>query len=275
MVCLFALALALRLFRLPEIPPGLYYDENSNGLDVLDILAGQPSIFLERSSGREPFFIYFQALLVWLLGPSAFSLRLASALIGAATVPALYWMVREAFRTSITHPRRLAFWSALLLATSYWHLNFSRIGFRAISFPLFACLALALFWRAWRDLDDGKPLPWRWLIACGAAVGGSLYTYSAARFLPLLVAGLAVASALMRRSDVEQLKRRLAALVVITGVALLVFAPLAGYFLENPSSFIGRAEDVSVMNPDQNGGDPVGNAAFRLAQYRGDVRRYH
>ena len=48
-LALTAVALGVRLYRLPEIPIGLYSDEAANGVDALDILNGQHAIFFERT----------------------------------------------------------------------------------------------------------------------------------------------------------------------------------------------------------------------------------
>ena len=107
-----AFALAVRLYRLPEIPPDLFGDEAANGADILSILRGQHPIFFERNNGREPLFIYLQAISVALLGAAPFALRLASAIIGAATIPAIYWLACKAFADSDVNAHWLALRSA-------------------------------------------------------------------------------------------------------------------------------------------------------------------
>ena len=166
---LLVVALSVRLYHLQETPFGLNYDEAANGMDVFDILNGQHSIFFERNHGREPLFIYLQAIVAAVLGTTPFALRFTSALIGALTVPAVYWMVREAFPGASRWP---AVWTALFLAFSYWHLNISRIGYRVIMLPLMAALTFAWFWRAWRwsgrirtgatvpSISSSRPRPW-------------------------------------------------------------------------------------------------------------------
>jgi 4-amino-4-deoxy-L-arabinose transferase-like glycosyltransferase len=263
-VCIFLIGLGLRLYRLPEFPPGLHYDEAANGLDALDVLAGARDIFFERNYGREPLFIYLQAIAVGLLGATPFALRLTSAIIGAATIPAVYWMIREAFWRASPNPRWLAFWSAVFLATSYWHLNFSRIGYRAIMVPLLASLAFAVFWRSWRQLSEPGRMPWLGLLSCGGLVGLSLYTYTAARFLPILVVFVAGCDLVRRGHAPFEFRRRLAALTVIAVSALVVFSPLAAYFISHPESFVGRASQISIFSPDHNGGDAL-NALFLSA----------
>ena len=101
----------------------------------------------------------------------------------ALTVPAIYWMTREAFSRTTLPARWLALWTALFMAFSYWHISLSRIGFRAIMLPLMAALAFGWFWRAWWKLDESNNgqdhprsyrLPLLDLVLCGLFVGLSL-----------------------------------------------------------------------------------------------------
>ena len=258
-VFLTTLAFALRVYRLPEVPIGLHADEAANGLDALDILNGRGAVFFERNNGREPLFIYLEAISVALLGATPFALRLTSAVIGALTIPAVYWMVREAFVGEDSVP---AFWTAALLAVSYWHVNFSRLGYRAITLPLLAALAFAAFWRAWRRLAAGGRFPWPWLILCGLFVGGSLYTYISARLLPVLVVFVAAAGALGPGCSAQRTRRIAAGVVVIGAVALAVFLPLGLYFLGNPDSFMGRAAGVAVASTGSSPGSTLKDLAL-------------
>ncbi len=57
------MAAVFRLYLLDSLPPGLYYDEAFNGADVRSILSGESlPLFLAGNYGREPLFIYLQAL---------------------------------------------------------------------------------------------------------------------------------------------------------------------------------------------------------------------
>lgn len=241
---LFVLALSVRLYHLQETPFGLNYDEAANGMDVFDILNGQHSIFFERNHGREPLFIYLQAIVAAVLGTTPFALRLASALIGAMTVPAVYWMVREAFPGASRWP---AVWTALFLAFSYWHLNISRIGYRVIMLPLMAALTFAWFWRAWRKLDAGERFPWVELLLCGVFTGASLYTYTAARFLPVLVVLVAFAGSVISNRSAQRFWRIAAGVAVIGLAAAIVAAPLGTYFLTHPDSFAENVGGVALL----------------------------
>ena len=61
-------AIFLRLFSLDTIPSGLLWDESWNGLDTVAVLNGERPIFFTENFGREPIFIYLQAISVALLG---------------------------------------------------------------------------------------------------------------------------------------------------------------------------------------------------------------
>lgn len=242
------LALAVRVYRLPEAPPGLWLDEAANGLDVLDVLDGHYPIFFERNNGREPLFLYLQALIVSLAGATPFALRLAAALVGAATVPATYVLVRTLFSGSGLPAGGLAAWSALFLAFSYWHISLSRLGLRAITLPLMATLAFIFFWRAWPRLVKGGPFPWADLLWCGVLVGLSLYTYTASRFIPLVLVLTMTAGVLLPKANAPGRRSALSALAVIALTSLAVFAPLAAYFIGHPDEFMSRATSVSIFS---------------------------
>ncbi len=255
---LVALAFFVRVYRLSEIPVGLHFDEAANGVDALDILQGHFPVFFERNNGREPLFIYLQAISVALLGATPFALRVTAAVIGALTVGTTYWMTREAFARAAVSPQRLALWTALFLAFSYWHVTLSRNGYRAISLPLVATIAFALFWRAWRRVSDSRDsMPWATLILCGAFAGLTLYTYTSARFVPVLFAIVAVAALLQARTSQIALRRAASAFGVIALTATIALLPLGFYFLSDPVSFLSHAGETSFLNPEYNQGQPL------------------
>ena len=281
-VALTGLAFVVRTYRLESIPFGLYFDEAANGLDILEVINDHHyPIFFERNSGREPLFIYLQAISVALLGATPFALRLTAAVLGSLTISAIYWMVREAFADNDERSRWLAVWVALFVALSYWHINFSRLGFRVIMLPLVSALTFACFWRAWRHLESGRRFPWPALFLCGFFLGLSLYTYLASRFLPLVLLGVGIAGIVMHGRTALLRRRELVAMAVIALVALLVFAPLGLYFLQHPGSFLGHATDTSVFNPVYNKGNPLRALATSILEttkmfaIRGDPNPRH
>jgi hypothetical protein len=134
--------------------------------------------------------------------------------------------------------RRIALLSATLLAISFWHILFSRIGFRAISQPLMQTLTIAALYIGLRHRSL------RWIAIAGIALGITGYTYLAARLFPIPL----VIAAIPLLIDGKQRSFRLKQLVVFFGVGLVTLLPLIVYFSQNPDSFWVRIEQVGPGN---------------------------
>jgi 4-amino-4-deoxy-L-arabinose transferase-like glycosyltransferase len=80
---------------------------------------------------------YIERIFSDLFGSNLGVFRLTSAMFGALTVPATYWLARELF------DRPTAWLAALFLTTFPPHIHFSRIGINNIVDPLFGVLAIA------------------------------------------------------------------------------------------------------------------------------------
>jgi len=253
-----AIATGLRFWALGSIPPGLYHDEAFNGLDALGVWEGERPVFFEANNGREPLFIYLVALSVAVLGRSPGAIRIVAALLGTLTIPATYLMAKAMFN------RRIGLLAAAITGLTLWHVNLSRIGFRAVAMPLFVALTL---WQLWLGLKDGNQ---RHFLAGGLLYGLTFYTYLAARFTIValvafglylilvgswklalsLVEGLEACSELSRR--VGGWKRGGLTFVL---AALVILAPLMVYVVTHWDSFLGRVGQVSIFNPAINEGD--------------------
>jgi hypothetical protein len=280
-------ALVLRIYRLPELPVGLHYDEAANVTLAAPMARGESApIFIEAYTGKEVLFFYLVAAVMRVLGPTPLALRLTGALVGVATVAAAAWMARE-----LLHGRRGAGWVALFtaafMATSFWHVVLSRYGFRAVSQPLLQALAVAALWRALRTRA------WGWFAAAGVLVGLTAYTYLPARLFPIPLALALVVSLFEARDGVSQppplraqraedrsgeeqppplqaARQRRAAgegwgggrwreapavrpgaggrLALFAGVAALIVAPLAYYWYAHPGSFGTRIGQVAAAS---------------------------
>ena len=258
-VLLSALAIAAfyRLYRLDEIPIGLWRDEAANGLDALRVLQGDRPIFFEANNGREPLFIYLQAASVGLLGRRPFSLRIVSAIVGTITVAVTYFMVRELVWSTGRSTRCVSALTAMWLALSYWHINLSRLGLRAILLPLVASLSFFFLWRGWNQRVVSDPrAPGRsqrflpWFVGSGALLGLTFYTYLASRLLPFVL--LAFLGNLSSRGQTsgpgKNSPRTFRSIISSPGsafaalglTAVLVAAPLASYFVDHPDMFWKR-----------------------------------
>lgn len=242
-----ALAGALRLLGLGRFPPGLYHDEAFNGLDALRVLKGDLPIYFAANHGREPLFLYLIAATVGALGRSPGAVRMAAAICGTLTVPATYLMTRAWFS------RGAALLSAAIIATTLWHLQLSRVGFRAVMLPL----AIALvFWSGAHAFRSRRPRVW---LLTGVLYGTTWYTYLAARFTPIALLGLAAYLLFTRQVD------RLWPGVLYFGIgAFVALAPLGAYALRHWDVVMGRPAQVSVLNPIVNQGDLWGTLGQHL-----------
>ncbi len=250
-----------RFYRLPEVPIGLWRDEAANGLEALRVLESNHSIFFGT---REPMFIYLVSVSVALLGRSPLAVRVVAAIVGTATIPVAYLLVRELFISTERRPRVVACLTGLWLATSYWHINFSRLGFRGILLPLLASLSFYFLWRGWNELTGARPRrspgsfpTLAWFAVAGLCFGLTIYTYTPSRFLPFLVLpflGHMAVRSLRKKSPRPQVhdgprfsRRPLTAFAAFGLCFLLVFAPLGAHFVTDARSLFVRP-GVSVFN---------------------------
>ncbi len=231
----------LRLWDTGRTPPGLYHDEAQNGLDAATVLeTGQVPLYFPANNGREPLFIYLVTLSVALLGRSPLAVRLPSFFVGFLTLAATYDLAR------VLWGRRAGRWALAVLAVTLWHVHLSRIGFRAVSLPLFTTLFLV---QAARALRTGKLRYW---LVGGALYGASWYTYMAARFTPIALGVMVGYGLLFHR---KQTLRAWRGALLFCGIALLVLAPLGVYTVRHPDVVLARTGQVTILSPEINGGD--------------------
>jgi hypothetical protein len=251
-VGLTALAGVLRLISLGDMPPGLYRDEAFNGLDALRVLGGEFPIYFPANHGREPLFLYLIAATVGALGRTPGAVRLAAALCGTLTVPATYLTARAWFN------RRTALLSAAIISVTVWHIQLSRIGFRAVTLPL---ATTALLWSGAHAFHSRRPRAW---LLTGILYGLTFYTYVAARFTPVALLGLV--TYLLFSGQVDRLWPD--ALYFGSG-ALIALIPLGTYTALHWEVVMGRPSQVSVLNPTVNQGDLWGTLGRHLIRTLG------
>jgi 4-amino-4-deoxy-L-arabinose transferase-like glycosyltransferase len=226
-VSLLLLTWGLRLCCLDTVPPGWRDDELIN-IHALSgqVLAGRFPLYFTGASGHEPLYHYVHAGVHALLGFNVLSGHLLSVACGTLAVALVYALARRLFG------RTTAAVASLALATSFWSLMYSRTALRHISLPPFA---LAAFYLLWRSLTDKSPVSspksrighWSLVIGhsilLGLVVGISLYTYTAARLLPVVLLLFAAYLALFHR---DQFVRHWRGLLLAFAVAAVLAAPL-------------------------------------------------
>lgn len=265
-----AVAVFFRFWQLETIPPGLYPDVAINGNDALQALkSGDYKVFYPENNGREGFFINLIALSFWLFGASIWAIKIVPAVIGALTVLGLYLLTKTIFHYLAREKSEwIALLSAFFIAISFWHVNFSRLGFRAILIPF--CLAWSFYFlfKGFRLIGDNIPPRLRHLkififfSLAGLFFGLGFHTYIAFRVAPLILIPVFLFEFFRYWPRFKKLwNEKLSGWRFIKnfyskdgwwGVdiffifLMLAVLPLAIYFFQHPADFMGRASQVSV-----------------------------
>lgn len=251
-------AIALRVYAIDQLPPGLFGDEAVEGLDALDVLAGNFHIWFHAHLGREPLYVYLTALSYALFGVTPLATRLPALIAGLLTIPAAFVFVCEWAAGIFSRERatRLALLTSALLAISFWHVQMTRNAHRDTLLPLVEAIGYALLWRAFRTNDR------RAYAGAGAVLGLAIYTYSPGRFVGVFVALFVVVEfVLWRLTDDRRPKTEdtnspssvigqwssVIGLAVAALCAFLVMLPLAIYFAQNPAQFTRRFDSTSIF----------------------------
>ncbi len=257
-------AVILRLYAIDRLPPGLFGDEAVEGLDALDVLAGNLAIWFHAHLGREPIYVYLVALSYWAFGVTPLATRLPALVAGLLTVPATFFLVREwAAGAGIARPVRLALLTTGLLAISFWHIQMTRDAHRDTLLPLVEATGYGLLWMGVRKRS------WKAYAAAGAVLGLAIYTYSPGRFVGVFVLiFIAVELVVSRIRPIEDaLSLNWRGLLVAGAMAVLVMLPLGVYFLQNPVQFSRRFESVSVFDADAPPAALASSVTGNLAQF--------
>jgi 4-amino-4-deoxy-L-arabinose transferase-like glycosyltransferase len=221
------LAAMMRLWQIASLPPGMDNDEAFHMLRAEEILRGEAlPIYITGNNGNEPLYAYTAAIGLALVGSTAWAGRLMAAWVGLLGVAITIRLGAEMFRR-----RSVGLLAGLVMATLLWHVNFSRFG----SQPILAATAAAGTMAAlWRGAHTGSR---RYYVLAGLCLGLGLDAYVAFRLFPpaVLVAGLA----LLITRPAQRRSVFLGCLCALCA-ALIVYAPLAWFFIQNPQWFFNR-----------------------------------
>ena len=178
MLAIAAVALGLRVFRLDQVPPGIFIDETNSALDAVAIVQGSPASPFGTSWYETPTgYIYLQAAFIKLLGNSFLALKLPGLIAGVLTVLGVTVLGRQLFG------RPAGLLAGFLVAVAQWPLNLSRWGWNE-TFPpavhVWAVFFLLLGLRQRRSFD---------VAIAGLILGLGMYTYLAIRLVLIGLVG--------------------------------------------------------------------------------------
>jgi hypothetical protein len=249
LVAILLIAVFFRFYHLTTIPPGLYMDEAMDGVNAqYAAQTGQFQVFYPEDNGREGLYVNLLAFAFrfHLLPDTApWSVRVPAEVAGTLTVLGVYLLVSVLFKesregespTPNDRASTLALLSAFLLATSFWHINFSRIGFRAILGPF--CLTWATYFLLMAIRSHASRLSALGPAAiAGIFYGLGFYTYIAFRITPLLL--------LLLIPFFRKTCGFWKCFILFLFVTILVALPISWYYLRHPADFIAHTAELSV-----------------------------
>jgi len=289
--CLILILLAaavLRFWQLGSIPPSPDWDEAALGYNAYSILVtGRdeygtkfPLVLRSFDDYKPPLYAYLAIPSIALFGLNTWSVRLPSAVAGVLAVVGTYFLVMELFQVQkgairqladkaqsskeaihhssfiIHHSNSIALVSAMLLALSPWHLQFSRIAFEANIGLTLNIWAIAFFFFGLKKKGA--------MIASASCFALGLYAYHSERiFLPLIVCLLAY---LYRRELLAAKKK----VLISSIVGIIIAVPLIPVFFNQTTLMRFRgtssladqtgllARSVAKLAEDQKNHNPLG-----------------
>lgn len=229
-------ALFLRIWQLDKVPVSLFGDELDVGYQAYSILktgkdySGNfiPMHFRSLAEWRTPLYIYSAVPTVGLFGISPLGVRLPAAIFGILSVWMIYLLVKK-----ITNNKTIGLLSALFLAISPWHLQYSRAGFE-VTEMLFFYIAGIYF------LLKGLKIA-KWLIVAVICLGITPWIYSTAKlFMPLTM----IAILLIWWKEIKITPRKYLLGSIVTFI--LIVGPFAFNTLFGGGA--QRIEGISIFN---------------------------
>jgi hypothetical protein len=239
-------AVALRLLSLATIPPGLTHDEADHGLTAWNIVNGAREVYFTIGYGREPFYDYATAVLMYFLGPTYLAGRLTAVFFSLVLIAGMAAWVRRAWGW------QTAVLTAAGLAVGFWPLMTARQSLRSVTLPALFVLAVYLFWRgleesngqarsvkkAFLTAENAESAeiflrPVLFFGAAGILLGLTFYTYIPARVLWAIFPATLVYVAWQNRPLLRRAGRGTAVMLLTAG---LVGAPLFVYLATHPAA---------------------------------------
>jgi hypothetical protein len=214
------LSFCLRFYNIGINPPSLYWDEASLGWNAYKLLeTGRDEYGIAHPLVLKSFGDYKPALLAYLMiipikifGLSAFSVRIASVLIGSLLPLAIFLLVKK-----ITHCQKIAMIASFLTAINPWMLQMSRGAFEAnlgLNLLLWGMLVI-LYSKHFLLKSVGIIL-----------VLSSVYAYHANKFFAPVVIILYFLKYVIKNKN-----KKIPTLLLYISLSIIVLVPLARSFL--------------------------------------------
>jgi len=245
LICIVFFSFLLRFWQIGNVPLSLDWDEVALGYNAYSIInTGKdeygeflPIILRSFDDYKPALYMYLTIPAVLVFGLTDVAVRIPSVIIGTLTVLATYFIVLELFKPNNQQKKYiivLGLLSALFLAISPWHLQFSRIAFEASIGMAFTVFFVLFFLK-------GLNTP-QYLILSAIFMGMNLYSYQSEKILTPLTAMLLL---IIYRKELFAIKRTF--LVSAFTIGLIISLPISIFTLTNKEA-LTRAQGVSIFN---------------------------
>jgi len=218
----------LRMWDLARLPISLFGDEIDVGYHAWSLFnTGRdymghfsPLYIQSLSEWRAPLLMYVTAPFVGILGPTSFAVRLPSAILGIVSVYLVFILSTKLFLD-----KKTGLIAALLLATSPWHIHYSRTAFEVSLLTSLILLGTLFFVYS------------KYYLAVFIFIL-TFYTYSTANiFTPLLLISLIT---------IFRPKLNLQKNWIKVTILLISLTPILYFVLSGPAA--GRFRGISIFN---------------------------
>ena len=219
-----------RIYNLPGVPSEPTSDHAEKLQDVYDVSQGLTHIFFPRNTGREAIQMYLTLIVSWIFGTglSYLSLKIGTVICGLVTLPYMYLLGKE------FGGKRVGLLAVFFAGIAYWPNIISRFGLRFPLYPLFVAPTLYYLLRGLRTRNRND------FIISGLFLGFGLHGYSPFRIVPFVLV-IAVGIYLLHPQSKGNRKQAVTWLIILALVSVIVFLPLARYWVDNPDVFSARA----------------------------------
>ena len=219
-----------RIYHLTSVPSEPTSDHAEKLLDVYDVSQGLTHIFFPRNTGREAIQMYLTLVVSWLFstGLSYLSLKIGTVICGLVTLPYMYLLGKE------FGGKRVGLLALFFTGIAYWPNVISRFGLRFPLYPLFVAPTLFYLLRGLRTRSRND------FIISGLFLGFGLHGYTPMRIIPFVVV-IAVGIYLLHAQSKGNRKQAITWLIILALVSVVIFLPLARYWVDNPDAFSTRA----------------------------------
>ncbi len=231
------------LFQLDNIPAGLYLDETSigynaalisqTGLDEHDIY--YPIYFKAFGEYKNPIYIYAVAIIFRFFGISEFNLRFTSFTFYIAGLTLTILLIAKIFRRN----RLVEIYTLISFGFLPLFFTLSRISFEVISQLTWISGGNLLIWIIFHEQQRCR-LGYLKAIGCGLILGTSIYTYSTARLLSLLML-ISLWIVYFNRDNLKKL--------ILTSLAFFTsLIPYIIFTINNPGATTTRFRAISYID---------------------------